>query len=68
MEWIIENKEWLFSGIGLLVLSTIGGLFYKKSKGEKNNQGIKSGDHSINIQGSSDIRIGDGRTNDEKQK
>lgn len=26
IDWIVENKEWIFSGIGIVVLSFIGAL------------------------------------------
>ncbi len=33
LEWIIENKEWLFSGIGVVILTgIIGWIFRKRSK------------------------------------
>ena len=34
MQWIIDNKEWVFSGIGVLFLSILFGLFVR-SRGEK---------------------------------
>lgn len=49
MEWIIENKEWIFSGVGVVVISTIVGfLFNKNQKAIKMKQ--KSGKNSTNIQ------------------
>lgn len=47
MDWIIENVEWLFSGIGVIVIS----LFFKKKSDDKKHQNIVSGDRSTNIQG-----------------
>lgn len=35
---IWDNREWLFSGIGVLVFSIIGGLFFRKRKVEKKLQ------------------------------
>lgn len=29
MEWIVDNKDWLFSGIGIIILGWIGKLIYK---------------------------------------
>jgi hypothetical protein len=47
MNWIIQNKEWLFSGIGVLIIT----LFIKKSsKPKKIKQKQKSGANSTNIQ------------------
>ena len=37
VDWIIENKEWLFSGVAVAVpLAIIGWTFSKRSKGESN--------------------------------
>jgi hypothetical protein len=50
MEWILANKEWLFSGIGILIL----GLLIKQFKKKKTLKAIKmkqkSGSNSTNIQ------------------
>ncbi len=35
LDWIIKNKEWLFSGIGVVILTgIIGWIFRKRKKGE----------------------------------
>lgn len=45
ISWVMDNKEWVFSGIGIFVL----GLIFVKSKYSiKQNQ--KGGDNSTNIQ------------------
>ncbi|MQR86398.1 hypothetical protein GFV16_10785 [Bacillus megaterium] len=54
MHWINDNKEWLFSGVGLVALGWIAKLiFYKKKdsqdKGDTYIQ--RSGDNSTNVQG-----------------
>ncbi len=37
LDWIIENKEWLFSGVAVAVpLAIIGWLYSKRGKGESN--------------------------------
>lgn len=52
LNWIIGNKEWLFSGVGVFVL----GLFlYKKGTSQKQS----SGPNSINIQSGGDTTVGD---------
>jgi len=56
MQWIIENKEWIFSGVGIFILSIIARLFIKKKSSSKQTQ--KSGDNSTNYQAGGDIRIG----------
>jgi hypothetical protein len=55
MEWIITNKEWLFSGIAIAIpLAIIGWLF--SSRGNKQVQ--KGGDNSTNIQVGGNLKIG----------
>lgn len=56
MNWIIENKEWFLSGLGILIITSIYGfikLLLNKNK-ENNDQGInqrqKGGEGSTNIQ------------------
>lgn len=55
MSWLIENKEWVFSGIGVSVLFFVLSLF-KKGSGVKQVQ--KSGANSTNYQAGGDIKIG----------
>ncbi|HZH60697.1 MAG TPA: hypothetical protein VEY70_14210 [Metabacillus sp.] len=56
MEWIMENKEWVFSGIGVFILSTIVTLMVRKSS---NNQKQKVGNNSTGIQVGRDLKIGE---------
>jgi hypothetical protein len=61
MDWIIENRTWLFSGIAIAVpLALIG--WYISSRGNKQNQ--KGGKNATNIQVGGDFKIGSGK-NDE---
>ena len=56
MEWIIENKEWLFSGIAIaLPLSIVGWII--SNRGDKQVQ--KGGKNTTNIQVGGDFKIGD---------
>ena len=50
MNWIIENKEWLFSGIGIVLLSLLLKFFLKKRKEKSIKMKQKSGKNSTNIQ------------------
>ena len=54
--WMNENKEWLFSGVGVFVISLIIHVFNKYRQPEI-TQNIQSGDSSINIQSGRDINI-----------
>lgn len=51
MNWIIENKEWIFSGIGVFILGFIFTIFKKKNKKNRSiKMKQKSGSNSTNIQ------------------
>jgi predicted tellurium resistance membrane protein TerC len=54
IEWIIANKEWIFSGIGVLVITIVLNLIFRK-KSEKQIQ--KSGRNSKNYQAGNNITI-----------
>lgn len=49
--WIIQNKEWIFSGIGVAIITLLSRVFIKNKANKINRQKIKSGDSSTNIQG-----------------
>lgn len=57
MNWIIENIEWIFSGIGVLALTLLMKLFIPSSKKPKLTQ--KSGSQSINIQAGNNVEVHD---------
>lgn len=61
MNWIIENKEWLFSGIAITIPLTIISWLIS-SRGKKQVQ--KGGDGSTNIQVGGDFKV-DGGKHDE---
>ncbi|MDX1721593.1 MAG: hypothetical protein R3355_00630 [Pseudomonas sp.] len=55
MEWILKNKEWLFSGIAIAIpLAIISWLISSR----RNKQIQKSGDNSTNIQIGGNFKIG----------
>jgi len=56
MQWIFNNKEWVFSGIGVFFMTVIFTVIYTKNK--SNSQKQKSGSSSINIQAGGHINIG----------
>ncbi|WP_339292725.1 hypothetical protein MKY48_08640 [Paenibacillus sp. FSL W8-0187] len=57
IDWIFNNKEWVFSGVGISIISLIT-FFLKKGKEKSNSsQTITSGNNSYNIQGGSDVNI-----------
>ncbi|MFF2853500.1 hypothetical protein [Peribacillus sp. NPDC058002] len=62
MSWINDNKDWIFSGVGVVLGSGLLGLIFRNIKiknQEKNtpNQSIKSGNDSNNIQGGNDVKV-----------
>lgn len=56
MQWMFDNMEWIFSGIGVFALSLIAGFFIKNRGTTKQSQ--KAGDRSTNYQSAGDINIG----------
>jgi hypothetical protein len=55
MDWIIENKEWLFSGVAIGIPIALIGWFIS-SQGNKQVQ--KGGKNSTNIQVGGSLNIG----------
>ena len=53
---LINNIEWLFSGIGTLIIAGLGRYFYRRKK-KTSSQTIQSGKDSLNIQAGRDINI-----------
>jgi hypothetical protein len=54
MNWINENKEWIFRGVGVVIITFILNYFFKdKSTSQKQ----KSGKKSNNYQSGKDITI-----------
>lgn len=49
--YVLENKEWIFSGIGISVVTIFIAVFRrKKPDGHRINQNQKSGDSSLSVQ------------------
>jgi len=65
MEWIVENKDWLFSGVGVAIMITIPlaiiGWFIS-TRGSKQVQ--KGGNNSTNIQVGGSLNIGGKKDDD----
>jgi hypothetical protein len=51
-EWIGKNAYWIFDGIGVIVITGILGVMFKKRKNKEKNISIvqKGGKNSVNIQ------------------
>lgn len=65
--YIVNNKEWIFSGIGVFFLTIFFGfLFHRRKTGISQN--IKSGNNSTNIQVGGDMSSGALKKSDNKKK
>lgn len=53
LEWLCDNKEWVFSGIGVTVLSFVLCLFKKRNKNTGNYQSssFNIGSHITQVNG-----------------
>jgi hypothetical protein len=58
MNWLLHNKEWIFSGIGVFVLGLVITFFNKPARRRKIKQRQKSGANSTNIQVGGDYKHG----------
>lgn len=58
MEWILSNKEWLLSGIGITIPSMLFAWFLQKKKRAAQTQSQRSGNNSTNLQAGRDITTG----------
>ena len=56
IQWVVNNKEWIFSGAGLMLVTWIGRVIYKGRQADS-SQTIRSGNNSINIQAGRDMQI-----------
>ena len=52
IEWIIENREWVFSGVGVFILAGILGLLKMK---KKNENAFVDNSSSVTISGDANI-------------
>jgi hypothetical protein len=69
LQWLIDNKEWVFSGIGIPICVWIITLIVKKKNAPKipvSGQSQTSGNHSTNIQGGNDVTVSMGEKNAKK--
>lgn len=54
LEWLWDNKEWIFSGIGFTIISFIGRFLFKKRKSNTGNHQSSSfniGSHITQVNG-----------------
>lgn len=55
IDWILINKEWIFSGVGATVFAGIVAWIFRRPTSPSQSQ--SSGNNSINIQAGKDIDI-----------
>ncbi len=55
LQWVSDNKEWIFGGIGVSIVAAGIRLFFKKVSSSTQIQ--KSGKNSKNIQAGRDINV-----------
>jgi hypothetical protein len=64
-DWIVNNKTWLFSGIGVFIISYFIGWLLKSKKKSKNSiQTIISGSDNIQIDGDVSISVSNNNISD----
>lgn len=66
LTWVLENKEWIFGGIGVAAITGLLGLFIHRQISL--SQGQRSGNNSTNLQSGRDINLNRERseTDDER--
>ncbi len=55
IDWLVKNKEWFFSGAGVLLLTWLGTWIFGRKK--ELGQSQSSGSNSVNLQAGKDINI-----------
>ncbi len=65
--WVIDNKEWLFSGFGIVIVAWVGRLIFKKTCASS-SQTIRAGDSSANIQAGRDVNIATQKNGNDVEK
>jgi len=51
LEYLIENKDWLFSGIGLMIFTILGYFFFVRPMNRKTSQQLEDISDNIKNQG-----------------
>lgn len=54
--WVINNKEWLFSGVGIVLFAWLGRVLFRSTLASS-EQIIRSGDGSNNVQAGRDANV-----------
>lgn len=59
--WIVENKEWFFDGLGVVLFTSIATIIVKRIQSKRQSDGISQsqagGDGSTNLQIGGDLKV-----------
>ncbi len=66
VDWLIANKEWVFSGVGVVIVVSIVGFIFRHKKNASVEQHQVSGKNSINVQGAGNINLSLNPTSEKK--
>ncbi len=58
LDWLIQNKEWVFGGVGVAIITGVVGFLKRSSTGV--NQSQHSGSNSTNVQSGRDVNLNKG--------
>ena len=57
IDWVIENVQWIFSGIGVAIITAVVGFAIRRKRAGIPSQQIRSAEGSTNIQAGGDVRL-----------
>lgn len=60
LSWLVDNKEWVFGGVGVAIVTGLIALFTRRRGNGEQRQ--TSGANSTNLQSGRDINIGERRS------
>ena len=63
MNWIVANKEWIFSGVGVFAVGLVITYFVKRARDANITQNQTSGTNSNNYQSAGDLNVNIGDDN-----
>lgn len=72
MDFLISNKEWIFSGIGVSIIGGLIGVIKMKNRNTSRYQNIKNGNNNIQTKGEVNINnttnVYEGEKSEKKKK
>lgn len=58
LKWIMDNANWIFSGVGIVVFSVLGYFAKRLFEGGSSGQKQNAGRNSVAIQAGRDVQVG----------